>query len=299
MTTLRALECLVALVELGSMSAAAESLYMSQPALSHQIAALEKEMGAPVVERRGRGVRVTVAGQAAAEEARIALRAAEKAVQVGKRTSRCSIPGEDRLRIACVETMPAWLLAPVLRQWRSRRPDVTLDLSEFTSSDAMVEVLAAGETDVAVGPRPTQTESYAEVFGQEEMVVVAAAGHRFADLSTVPIHALADEMFVHYHPSNGMAMWVDQLAAQHQIALAPVVRTISPRTAAHLAAAGLGVTVVPASALVSGPSGVVRRLRPMVKRDIIAMVAAPSDTLVQEFIADLHRHGLPKTNWPK
>ncbi|HEY1842344.1 MAG TPA: LysR family transcriptional regulator [Mycobacterium sp.] len=294
MTTLRALECLVALVEHGSMSAAATSLYMSQPALSHQIAALEKELGVPVVERQWRGVRVTVAGRAVAEEARVALRAAEKAVQIGRRVGS---GGAGRLRISCVETMTAWLLVPVLRQWRSRRPDVHLDLSEFTSADAMVEILASGGSDVAVGPRPTRTEAHVEVFGQQEMVVVAPAGHRFAELAAVPVRALADETFVHYDPVNGMATWVDQLAAHHNIVLNSVLRTRSPSTAAQLAAAGMGVTIVPVSALVPRPTGVIRRLGPTVKVDVIAMVAAPADTLVQAFIADLHRHGLPNSLW--
>jgi DNA-binding transcriptional LysR family regulator len=113
------------------MSTAATSRGMSQPALSHQIAALEKALQAPVVEPLWRGVRVTVAGRAAAEEARIALRAAEKAVQIGKLVGN---GGAGRLRISCAETMTAWLLVPVLRQWRSRRPEVVLDLSEFTSA---------------------------------------------------------------------------------------------------------------------------------------------------------------------
>jgi DNA-binding transcriptional LysR family regulator len=287
---------LVAVVEHGSMSAAAASLYMSQPALSHQIAALEKELGVPVVERLWRGVRVTVAGRAAAEEARVALRAAEKAVQVGRRVG-CG--GAGRLRISCVETMTAWLLVPVLRQWRSRRPKVVLELSEFTSVDAMVEVLASGGTDVAVGPRPTRTEARVEVLGQLEMVVVAPAGHRFAQLAAVPVQALAAEPFVHYDSANTMATWVDQLAANHKIVLDPVLRTRSPRTAAELAAAGMGVTIVPGSALVPRPTGAVRRLRPMVKVDVVAMVAAPTDTLVQAFIADLHRRGIPNLPWQR
>jgi DNA-binding transcriptional LysR family regulator len=290
MTTLRALQCLVAVVEHGSMSVAAASLYMSQPALSHQIAALEKELGVPVVERLWRGVRVTVAGRAAAEEARLALRAAEKAVQIGRRVGSGDA---GLLRISCVETMTAWLLVPVLRQWRSRRPNVILELSEFTSVDAMVEVLTSGGTDVAVGPRPTRIEAHVEVLGQLEMVVVAPTRHRFAELAAVPVQALAAEMFVHYDPANTLATWVDQLAANHKIVLNPVLRTRSPRTAAELAAAGMGVTIVPASALVPRSTGAVRSLRPMVKVDVIAMVAAPTDTLVQAFVADLHRRGLP------
>ena len=295
MTTLRTLECLVALVDHGSVSAAAAALYMSQPALSHQIASLEEELGAPVAERLWRGVRITAAGRAAAEEARVALQAAERTVQIGQRVARA---GTGRIRISCVETMTAWLLLPVLRQWRSRRPDVHLDLSEFTSADAMLELIEAGCTDVAFGPRPSRTDAHVTVFGKEEVVVVAAAGHPFADLSGIPFSALVDEPFVHYHPDNGMAIWVDQLAAQHEVVLDPVLRTGSPRTAAQLAAAGMGVTIVPVSALPSRPAGTVRRLRPMIKRDIVAVVAAPSDTLVHQFVADVHRRGLPSWAGP-
>jgi DNA-binding transcriptional LysR family regulator len=287
MTTLRTLECLVALVEHGSMSEAAASLYMSQPALSHHIAALEKELGLPVVERLWRGVRVTVAGRAAAEEARIALRAAENAVQIGKRIGSGRA---GRLRISCDETMTAWL-APVLCDWRSRRPDVEFNLSEFTSADAMAEVLAGGGADVAVGPRPTQTDLHLEVIDQQEMVVVAAVGHRFTEMTDVPVQALVDEMFVHYDPANAIAVWIDQFVMYHEVALKPVLRTRSSRTAAQLAAAGLGVTIVPASALAPHPGGVIRRLCPMAKGDVIAMVAAPSDALVQAFLADLRRRG--------
>src|SRR5262249_34347875 len=104
-TTLRTLECLVALVDHGSVTAAAAALHMSQPALSHQIAALEKELGAPVAERLWRGVRVTAAGRASAEEARLALRAAEEAIKVGR---RAGAGAAGRLRIACAETITAW-----------------------------------------------------------------------------------------------------------------------------------------------------------------------------------------------
>jgi DNA-binding transcriptional LysR family regulator len=295
MTTLRTLECLVALVDHGSVSAAAVALHMSQPALSHQIASLEKELGAQVAERLWRGVRITAAGRATAEEARVALRAAEQAVKIGQRVAR---GGAGRIRISCGETMTAWLLLPVLRQWRSRRPDVHLDLSEFTSIDVMVGLVEAGRTDVAFGPRPTHTDAHVEVFGTEEFVVVAAAGHPFAELSRVPIPALEGEPFVHYDTEHGMAAWVDQLAARHGVVLDPVLRTRSQRTAAQLAAAGMGVTVVPVSALPPRPVGTVRRLQPAINRDVVAIVAAPSDTLVHQFVADIHRRGLPSWAGP-
>jgi DNA-binding transcriptional LysR family regulator len=298
MTTLRALECLVALEKHGSMSAAADALYMSQPALSHQIAALEKELGVPVAVRLSRGVRLTVAGRAAAEEARVALRAVERAVQIGKRVGDGSNGVAGRLRVSCVETMTAWLLVPVFRHWQACRRGVALDLAEFTSPDQMADVLAAGGTDVAVGPRPNRTQAHIDVIGQQEMVVVAAAGHRFADMPAVPMEAMAGEPFVHYDSANAMALWLDQYAAQNAVILNPVLRTRSSRTAALLAAAGMGVTIVPMSALVGRPALVVRRLRPIVKGDVVAMSATPSDTLVRSFIADLCRRGLPNSTWP-
>jgi DNA-binding transcriptional LysR family regulator len=170
--------------------------------------------------------------------------------------------------------MTAWLLVPVLRQWRSRHPEVDLDLAEFSSADRMAERIAAGGADIAVGPCPTATPDHVEVIGQEEVVVVASAGHRFADEQAVCVADIASEPFVHYTLDNGMAVWVDQLAAQHGVAFEPVLRTRSPRTAAQLAAAGMGVTIVSISALSSRPAGTVRRLRPSLRRDLIVVVAA-------------------------
>jgi DNA-binding transcriptional LysR family regulator len=295
MTTLRTLECLVALVDHGSVSAAAAALHMSQPAMSHQIAAFEKELGAPVVERLWRGVRVTAAGRASAEEARLALRAAEQVIEIGRRVGN---GGAGRLRIACIETMTVWMLVPVLRYWRSRRPEVQLDLTEFTSADAMADSIEANRADIAIGPRPTTTDAHLETIGQVEFVVVAPTGHAFTGLGAIPMKALENQPFVHYDPDNAMAAYVDRLAAQHGVTLNPVLRSRTSRTAAQLAAAGMGVTIVPVSALTPRPTGVVRRLSPMVKYDIVAIVAAQSDTLVKLFVADVHRRGVPTWSGP-
>lgn len=104
--------------------------------------------------------------------------------------------------------------------------------------------------------------------------------------------------FVHYAPDNGLCVWVDQLAARQGVLLDAVLRTRSPRTAMQLAAAGMGVAIVPESALGPRPPGVVRRLSPAVRRDVVAVVAAPSDTLAALFVADLRGRGLPSSGLP-
>lgn len=290
MATLRALECLVALVEAGSVTGAAAALQMSQPAMSHQISGLEKELGTPVIHRLSRGVRVTAAGLAVAEQARVALRAAEQAVSIGRRVGESE---SGRLRIACEESMTAWLLVPVLRQWRARRAKVVLELSEHVSADDMNDLISSGAADLAIGPRPNATDEHVEVLGHEEVVLVAPTGHSFAARPSVPFAAIAAEPFVHYTSDNGLANWVDQLAAHHQVVLDAVLRTRSARTAALLAAAGMGVTIVPVSALPTRPAGVVRRLQPLIRRETVALMASPSDALAMSFVSDLLRRGLP------
>ncbi len=294
---MRALECLVTIVKQDSLTQAAAVLHMSQPALSHQIAAIERELGTPVIERLPRGIRPTAAGLAAAAEARVALSAADRAVIAGRRVAAGT---GGRIRIACAETMTAWVLVPVLRAWRRRFPDVELDLKEYTSADRMLEVLLAGGTDLIVGPRPTRTDEHTEVLGREEIVIVASAQHRFSGLAAVPLAELADEPLVHYHPDNGFGVWVDQFAAKSGVVLPrPALRTGSPRTAAQLAAAGMGVTIVPFSALTPLPGATIRSVDPAELRDVIVVVAAPHDDLLRRFIGDLKRRGLPGSRLPR
>jgi DNA-binding transcriptional LysR family regulator len=126
----------------------------------------------------------------------------------------------------------------------------------------MADLVTAGEADLAVRPRPDDTSAHAEPF-------------------------------VHYDSGNGLAVWVDRFAARHQVTLTAALRVRSPRTAARLAGAGMGVAIVPVSALADRPNGIVRRLHPRVRRDVVTLAAAPADALVQRFVADLRRRGLP------
>ena len=203
MLSIRALECLVTIVEQGSLTKAAAALNMSQPALSHQIAAIERELGTPVIERLPRGVRPTAAGLAVVAEARVALAASERAVMAGRRVAAGR---GGRIRIACAETMTAWVLVPVLRDWRRRFPDVELDLKEYTSADRMLDALLGGAADIIVAPPPTRTDEHIEVLGAEEIVVVASLEHRFSGMDAVPLAELTAEPLIHYDPDNGNAL---------------------------------------------------------------------------------------------
>ncbi|APB00091.1 LysR family transcriptional regulator [Nocardia seriolae] len=289
MPTLRALECLVAVLDAGSITEAAAALHMSQPALSHQLAALEREIGAPVLERLPRGVRATVVGRAVAADARAALEAAQRVVSTGRATARGAA---GHLRVACAESMTAGLLAPVLRTWLRRNPLVGLGLTEASSADELARLVESGAADVAIGPRPTRWTGGAEVIGVEEIVAVLPPGHPLAERKRVGFEQLRDEPLVHYHPDNGLAGWLDAEAARQGVSLTASVRTRQAVTAARLAAAGVGIALVPTTAL-GGGSAAIRRLRPGVERDLVCLIGIPGDVLVSRFVAEVARRGVP------
>lgn len=280
MATLRALEVLVAIAEAGSLTAAAEALNLSQPALSHQVRSLEREVGASVVDRLPRGVRLTAVGAAMLESARLGADAAHRAVALG----RAVADGEAGvLRVASAESMTAGLLAPAFATWRRTHPDVGIELSEHASADRLVQELLDGATDLAVGPRPSGGDVELRLLGREEVVLVCGPDHRLAGRTDATLAEAAAEPFVHLTRSNGLAGWLDAVLAAAGVTTTPVVRVRSAATAAALAGAGLGVAVVPRSATSELGAGVVVPLDPPLARDVVAMHRLPVQPLVAQF----------------
>ncbi|MEV4123982.1 LysR family transcriptional regulator [Nocardia sp. NPDC049707] len=290
MPTLRALECLIAVLDAGSITDAAAALHMSQPALSHQLAALEREIGAPVFERLPRGVRATAIGRAVEADARAALTAAARVVDGGRAVAR----GESgRLRLACAESLTASLLAPVLRNWLRRNPAVHVTLTEATSADDLVHHLESGTADLALGPRPTRWTGHSQLIGPEEIVAVLPTDHPLSHHDRLTFEDLHDHPLIHYHPDNGLATWLDTQAATHGVTLTPIMRTRQATTAAQLAASGLGIALVPTTALTPALPATLKHLHPTLTRDLICLTATPTDPLLRRFVSDIVNRGVP------
>ncbi|MBY6707534.1 LysR family transcriptional regulator [Rhodococcus sp. BP-241] len=289
MPTLRALECFVAVVDAGSVTAGAAQLHLSQPALSHHLASLETEIGSPLLERLPRGVRPTPTGRAVLVDARIALAAAERVL----RTGHAAAQGDaGRLRLGCAEIMTVPILAPTLRTWTRKHPHIGLDLTEYTSADAMATAITDGDLDIAVGPAPSRGSAAMTEIGTEEILVVIPEGLDLADEDAVSWPNLAGRPIVHYHPSNGLRGWFDTVAATHGVQLDAVTHTRHATTAAQLAHAGLGVALVPATAVPARFAGIVKSMTPPLTRSVVVMVGAESDALTQRFVADLVSRGI-------
>jgi DNA-binding transcriptional LysR family regulator len=290
MPTLRALECFVATVEAGSITSAAARLHLSQPALSHQIAALEHELGSPLLQRLPRGIRPTSAGREVLRHAQDALEAADRVVRAGRAVSALD---EGQLRIGCAGSMTAGLLAPLLRGWRRRHPRVRLVLQEQNSADALAAMITDDEIDVAISPRPTRWDGAIELLASEELVVIFPTGDPLGSRpGPVPISALHGYPLIQYAGPHGLAGWLDGLLAEHRVLPEVVIRTRQITSAPALAAAGLGAAVVPVSSLSAGFTGTVHRLDPPQSRDIVALTAGRDDVLVAQFVTNMKATGL-------
>jgi LysR family transcriptional regulator, hydrogen peroxide-inducible genes activator len=154
MLDLDALKAFVAACEEGSVSRAAQRLFRSQPAVTRQILALEKELGTVLLDRSSRGVRATPSGGAVFEKAQKLLRDVEAL------SGSAHDPGGDSgdLRIACSDTVAQYWLAPLLGGFAKSFPGARLHLS-ISSSPEIANRVASGLDDVGFVLLPLQHPS--------------------------------------------------------------------------------------------------------------------------------------------
>ncbi|MDI2132378.1 LysR family transcriptional regulator [Yinghuangia seranimata] len=288
MTTLRQLEYLVTVVDTGNFTRAAERLHVTQPALSHQIRALERAVGGPLLERLPRGVRLTPMGRAVLPHARAALAEADRLAAAARRSA--GLDGGE-LEVAAVYSVGLGLLPPVLREWRGRHPGVRVRLKEFAHADELRAAMAAGQADLAVGPLPDDWEGPVRELGVEEFVVVLPADDALAERRAgIAVAELADRDWVHYAPGHGLGDLLDSVCAAAGFRPRAAVRTEQTSAAPLLAAAGIGPALVPANILPAGFDGAVLRPDPPVRRTLAAYTRTRPDRTTAAFADLLAEH---------
>ncbi|WBQ06004.1 LysR family transcriptional regulator [Kribbella sp. CA-293567] len=281
MATLRQLEYLVTVVDLGSFTRAAELLHVTQPALSHQIRALERSTGSPLLERLPRAVRLTPTGRAMLPHARAALADAERARCAARQTAGLE---SGELQIATLYSISLGILPIALKAWRRTCPDVAIRLFEHRHTDELAKAMSAGQADLAVGPAPPSWPGRTQVLGKEELVVVVAADDPVARRKSVKLKDLADRAWVHYTPGHGLADVLNQACAKAGFEPRAAVHIEQTAAAPALAAAGLGPALVPANILPPGFDGHVLRTEPPTRRTLTAYTRGAPDPLAAAFI---------------
>jgi DNA-binding transcriptional LysR family regulator len=260
---LRHLRYFVAIAEEGHITRAAARLGIQQPPLSQQIRALENELDALLFRRLPRGVALTPAGEAFLVEAREILTRVDEARAAAMRAAR----GEQgRIGIGFTSSASFHPLVPrAIREFREAHPLVALSLEENGTAE-LVTGLRQATLDVAFVRSPIEAGAglIVESVLEESMVAALPAGHRLsagAAAPPLPLAELSAQTFILYRRPLGPGLYDAIIAACQRAGFAPQIGQEAPRmlSTLSLVAAGLGVTLIPASMQRLGVPGIAYR----------------------------------------
>ena len=211
--TLSQLRTFVAVAEAGSARVAAESLLVSQPAVSAAIASLERELGVPLVVRHGRGLRLTAAGSAFADDVRTSLGLLD---QGSRRARSIEDPARGTVRLVAVATAAEGVLLPVVARFRQRYPEAGVTI-EVGNRMTVWEALRHRDADLVVAGRPpAAVPAVTLARGENRLVMigpVSATPRNTADAPRDP----ARETWLLREPGSGTRAAADVLLAELEI----------------------------------------------------------------------------------
>jgi LysR family transcriptional regulator, low CO2-responsive transcriptional regulator len=287
--TLTQLSAFVTVVRRGSVTSAAEELFVTQPSVSAAIAALEREVGAKLVVRDGRGLRPTDAGAAFAPYAAHVLGLLEE----GERAAReVAEGGRASLRISAVTTAGDHVIPPLIRAFRDAHPELDISLHIGNRSEVFSGLLDH-QADVAITGRvPEDDRLVGEAFAVNEIVLVTAPDDPLATRRWVAVEELASRPWLLREPGSGSRAMAEEWLRQNS--LVPSVLTLGSNTAVREAArAGLGVGLVSrTSAALELRMGLLGAIRPrggLPQRQwfVVRSTVGPSRPATNAFIAFL------------
>ncbi|MEU4730504.1 LysR family transcriptional regulator [Streptomyces sp. NPDC023588] len=298
---LRDLELLDATAEAGSLTAAAERLYVSQPALSQRLTRLEARLGMALFDRKGRRLVPNAAGRRMLVAARHVLGELESATR-DLREIRDGRDRRVRFTAQCSTTLP-WL-PPVLRAFRAREPDIDVRI-EAVPDDAPIPALLADRIDVALVTKPDlqmDRVSLTRLF-DDEMMAVVPAGHPWASRAHLTARDFdgADLVLYEFYDQKripSMPLPIPAGAHPARITLMPVVTDL----VVEMVAGGQGATVLPnwvaAPYVASHGLALVRMgAQPMTRTWFCATRTGPRPPHVEAFVEELMgRLGSPHTS---
>lgn len=281
--TLRQVTYFVAVAEEGSFTCAARKLRVAQPTISQQVRTLERDVGAKLLERTSRGVRLTAAGREFLPEAR-AMLAASRRARLAVRQTEALEGGE--LEIATVRSLAVGVLPEPIGEFRRRHPAVRIWLREFTHRDELGVAVRAGISDIAVAPRPRAWPGPLVVLGWEEFVLVLPPADPISESNgALNLRHLAEREWILYEPGHGLEDVVLFACAHAGFTPRPATRTGQAEAAVRLAASGLGVALVPVNMVPEHLAHCSRRLRRPVIRELAAFTRTQFSPAAEAFVA--------------
>ncbi len=229
--------------EVANISRAAETLSMSQPALSRSIQRLEEEFGQPLLERKPRSVDLTDAG------ALLQARAQQILNLIDDTKAEISDDGQSgRLRLGAIPTIAPYFLPQFLRQFSDEYPEAKLLVQEDTT-DNLLKRCKQGEVDLAVLALPLQAK-YLEVeeLFTEELLLMLPPGHPLAEKPSLRMAQIEPFPFILLDEAHCLSENIVSFCRRKSFHPVVIERTNQLAMVQELVALGHGVSMTPAMA---------------------------------------------------
>jgi len=244
--TLHQLRTFRAVAEQLSFSAAAHELSISQPSVSYQVKELEGVLGLPLIDRLGKRVRLTEAGDVLYEYARRTLTLLDEVALVMEQ-----MRGIERgtLRVGASATVGIYVIPLALGAYKKVHPNLALSL-EIGSREMLQERLKRGVLDLAVLSLPIADPNLESTpFMDDELVLVVPAGHPLAGRTDLTLRDFTGESFLMREPGSGTRLAVEMAARRAGVSLQVGMELGSNGAIKHAVEAGLGVAVLSSHAI--------------------------------------------------
>ncbi len=242
----------VAMARAGTMSKAAEQLGLTQPALSAMMKKLEAEVGARLLDRTRRGLDLTEAGRVFLAGAEETLRRAEATI-----TGVRQLVGLEHgsIRLGGGATAIAYLLPPVMSEFRRKHPEIRVYIRE-AGSRVVAEAVLSGELDLGVVTLPVGGVGADDLVKvplvHDEMRLIVPPGHRLAGAKSFKWRDVEGESLVAFEAGTAVRAVIDRAIAAAGVSLDVAMELRSIDSIRRMVAAGVGVGFVSRFALGAG-----------------------------------------------
>ncbi|HEV7943668.1 MAG TPA: LysR substrate-binding domain-containing protein [Solirubrobacteraceae bacterium] len=261
----------LAIVDEGGLTKAAGAQHIAQPSLSQSLGALERELGARLFDRAGRGLRLTAAGHALIGPARQALRSMH---EVRNAVGEVSALLAGTLEIAALPTLAVDPLADLVGRFRVKHPGVAVSMREAESAAGMSALVRDGGCELGLThlPLPQQGLTTVELGLQELLFVLPASidlGSAYSSKAISPA-ALAKIPLIVSPPGTSTRMLLDQAMEAAGVVPNVAVETDAREAIVPLVLAGAGGALLPAPLALEAErrGALVRAARPRIARRI-------------------------------
>lgn len=243
---LRQLKYFVRIVELGSLSRAAEALYVAQPALSQQISRLEADLEVKLLTRSVRGVTPTEAGAVFYQNAQVVLRQIER---IRENVRHAAGHPQGKVSIGMPTSVAYLLAAPLMLAVKNRYPDIHLQITESLSGH-LEELVANGRIEMSILFERNRHSGHMHLLPllDEELYLVTTGSSEDA-AADVSLEEAARESFVLPGAANATRQLIDELFARRGLSLSMLAEMDSLSTIASVVSAGIGATITTLSAI--------------------------------------------------